>query len=161
MAGGRIVVLVLGIMAGIAALWVTQHKQQPGPPKREVSAAILKSTSKDAFFEMIAAYCKAHPDPSDLGSCAMCSSETCPTCGFGPERAELVSQCNPGNWDCAGSLLFAPGTGGSCAFVPNGLCQCPVGGVRKSQTNGTGRLAALLRPASVAAPFSARQAAPQ
>ncbi|WP_315831192.1 hypothetical protein [Bradyrhizobium prioriisuperbiae] len=157
MTGKRIVVLVLAAVIAVAALWATQHKQLPSPPKREVSAAILKSASKETFFEMIAAYCKAHPDPSDLGSCAMCSSETCPTCGFGPERAVLVHQCNPGNWDCAGSLLFAPATGGSCAFAPNGGCQCPVGGVKKSEADSAKRLAALLRPAAPVAPLSLRQ----
>ncbi len=157
MIGRRIVVLALAAIVAVAALWATQHNRQVVPEKRTVSAAILRGASTVTFFEMIAAYCKAHPDPSDLGSCAMCSSETCPTCGFGPERAQLVSQCNPASWDCAGSLLFAPGTGGSCAFAPNGSCQCPVGGVKKSQTDSMRRLAALIRPATPVAPFSMRQ----
>jgi hypothetical protein len=149
---------VLAAVVAVAALWSLQDKRQAEPPKREASAAILKSAApKETFFEMIAAYCKAHPDPSDLGSCAMCSSETCPTCGFGPERSALVSQCNPGGWDCAGSLLFAPATGGSCAFAPNGACQCPVGGTKKSETDSMKRLAALLRPAAPVAPMSVRQ----
>ncbi len=35
-----------------------------------------------------------------------------------------VDECNPGNWDCAASTIFAPATGGSCDF---NSCPCPSG----------------------------------
>jgi hypothetical protein len=36
--------------------------------------------------------------------------------------------CNPGGWDCAGSTIFAPGTGSSCGFasIGAGTCHCPM-----------------------------------
>jgi hypothetical protein len=133
------------------------HSQPALPPMQPPSHPALLGKSPETFFTLMAEYCKQHPDPQDTGSCAMCSQETCPGCGFVPERSQMVAACNPNSWDCAASLLFAPATGGSCAFAPTGPCQCPVGGpLKKSGTENGRRLAALVRQAP--APFSPRLA---
>ena len=37
-----------------------------------------------------------------------------------------AAACNPNNWDCGASTIFAPGDGAQCAFPPNGACDCPL-----------------------------------
>jgi hypothetical protein len=37
-----------------------------------------------------------------------------------------AAACNPNNWDCAASTIFAPADGSACAFGPGGTCNCPL-----------------------------------
>ena len=140
-----IVLLVVAVGGYMAA---QNQKTKPAPLGVEPSATTLHGQSRDAFFDIIAAYCRAHRDPRDMGSCVACASETCPDCGFGPERSALLRGCNPNGWDCAASGVFAPATGGSCAFGRNG-CNCPVGASMNAPERATA-LANLMRPAKPA-----------
>jgi hypothetical protein len=134
MSGKIVAVLVLLVAVAAAGLYVMQGNRQsawdksaPGmAPFTAPSKATARGMSRDGFFDHIAAYCKQHPDLSDIGSCVACARETCPTCGFGPERSEILRTCNPNGWDCAASGVFAPATGGSCGLQPYGPCPCPV-----------------------------------
>ncbi|MBR1219484.1 hypothetical protein JQ557_15880 [Bradyrhizobium sp. U87765 SZCCT0131] len=151
----------LGVVIAIAAIafggwWLVHRPQAVALMQRPVSAAILKDTTRDTFFAMIAAYCHKHPSATDTASCAICSPETCPDCGFGPERSALVSDCNPSSWDCAASFVFAPFTGGSCQFgTTSGTCRCPQSAPLQRGAGTLQRFAALPPPAA-AGPFSPR-----
>ena len=47
-------------------------------------------------------------------------------CGACPNLApKTVKACNPDNWDCAKSLMYAPSDGSGCSYAPAGPCECP------------------------------------
>jgi len=153
-------VVGLGLVVVMAvSAWLLLHRQHGLPLlERPVPQAVLKDTPKETFFTLIAAYCRKHPGASDAASCAMCSAETCPDCGFGPERTALVGGCNPSGWDCAASFLFAPNTGGSCVFgTASDTCRCPQAGApAHNGAAGARRFAGLSHVPVPAAPFSPR-----
>lgn len=53
-------------------------------------------------------------------------TQRCAACANLPGNHAV--ECNPNNWDCAASTIFAPADGSSCAFGTGaaGNCNCPV-----------------------------------
>lgn len=77
------------------------------------------------------------PDPPWFAACKdpanppsgwppLTAAQICAACPQSPE----VAVCNPDSWDCAASVIYAPGDGGECAYAPSGPCDCPVPGGR-------------------------------
>jgi hypothetical protein len=72
--------------------------------------------------------CKNPAHPAN-GWPPLTPAQVCAACPQSPE----VALCNPNSWDCAASVIYAPGDGGNCIYAPHGPCDCPVPGGQSSR----------------------------
>jgi hypothetical protein len=67
----------------------------------------LSTEQLETFDQIVQQACQTNP----FANCVCCAPAT-------------LAACNPNNWDCCASVVFAPNDGAECAFQPIGPCLC-------------------------------------